>query len=192
MSFNKGPEYDKRPEIKNYTRESTFKVPRKIIIIGFFGVVIIAFFLIFNPFSSIEKDLVDTKWEFSDSDDVYDVYDIYDIYTTASKNFYFIQLLDENTFTYSKYVIPDNYSHYKEVEEELIVYSQIYNGAVYEKLPENIRYNLQACNSCRWEVKKDSIYLYKSKTNSRILFSGKLNSRKNLISGNIIGKKIED
>ena len=145
---------------------------------------------IITKHSSIEKDLVDTKWEFSDSDDVYDVYDIYDVYTTASKNFYFIQLLDENTFTYSKYVIPDNYSDYKNVGKT--VYSKIYNGGVYEKLPEKIRYNLQACNSCRWEVKKDSIYLYKSKTNSRILFSGKLNSRKNLISGNIIGKKIED
>ena len=64
MSFNKGPEYDKRPEIKNYTRESTFKVPRNLLILGFI-VAIIAFFLIFNPFSSIEKDLVDTKWEFT-------------------------------------------------------------------------------------------------------------------------------
>ena len=65
MSFNKGPEYDKRPEIKNYTRESTFKVPRNLLILGFIVAVIIAFFLIFNPFSSIEKDLVDTKWEFT-------------------------------------------------------------------------------------------------------------------------------
>ena len=87
MTYNKGPQYDKRPEIKNYKKESSFKVPRNFVVIGFVGAVIISFFLFFKPFSSIEKDLVDTKWEFSDSD-----YKEMTFFNASSNNFYFIQL----------------------------------------------------------------------------------------------------
>ena len=108
MSFNKGPEYDKRPEIKNYTRESTFKVPRNLLIVGFIGAIIIAFLLIFNPFSSLEKDLVDTKWEFTFKSN----YQYENSSPSNSSYFHYVAIEDLNIYSFSYASVQDKSPSY--------------------------------------------------------------------------------
>ena len=96
-TYNTGPQYDKRPEIKNYKKESNFKVPRNLVVIGFVGIFIIGFILSFNPFSSIEKDLVDTKWEFT----IHAKYQWKNSSPSSTKFFNYVAIEDLNIYSYT-------------------------------------------------------------------------------------------
>ena len=92
--YKQGPQYDKRPEIKNYRRGSGFKIFRNIVIIVFVVFVILLLLFItsikFNSFTSTKEDLIDTKWEFS--------------FKTSGYKYYYIKFEDMNIYSYSRYL----------------------------------------------------------------------------------------